>query len=208
MTIEWAAYRSVLCLDGELPFEFLKHTTLPVLAADGAANALIANGLEPSMIVGDCDSVRAELLEQYPHVCNRSQETTDFEKAFAYLKKENLLPTIIVGMSGGCLDRILSNVFIFSQTNALFLSDVLIGFALTGRKTFDWEIDTKISLFGCPSAIVTSHGLKWELNRTGLSFGGFQSCSNRIQTSPLTLEVEGKILVFVYRCKIEDAGSL
>ena len=208
MIIDWTAYRSVLCLDGELPFEFLKHATLPLIAADGAANALIANGLKPSVIVGDCDSVRTELLEQYPHVRDRSQDTTDFEKAFAYLKKENLLPTIVVGMSGGCLDRILSNVLIFSQTNALFLSDTLIGFALTGKRTFDWEVDTKVSLFGCPSAIVTSHGLKWELNRTKLTFGGFQSCSNRVQTSPLTLEVEGKILVFAYRCIVKDAGSL
>ena len=208
MIIDWTAYRSVLCLDGELPFEFLKHATLPLIAADGAANALIANGLKPSVIVGDCDSVRTELLEQYPHVCDRSQETTDFEKAFAYLKKENLLPTIVVGMSGGCLDRILSNVLIFSQTNALFLSDALLGFALTGKRTFDWETDTKISLFGCPHATVTSHGLKWELNRTELTFGGFQSCSNRVQNSPLTLEVEGKILVFVYRCTVKDAGSI
>ena len=208
MTIDWATYRSVLCLNGELPFEFLKHTTLALIAADGAANALIANGLEPSMIVGDCDSVRTELLQQYPHVRDRSQDTTDFEKAFAYLKKENLLPTIVVGMSGGCLDRILSNVLIFSQTNALFLSDTQIGFSLTGRKTFDWEVDTKVSLFGCPHAIVTSHGLKWELNCTELTFGGFQSCSNRVQTSPLTLEVEGKILVFAYRCTVKDAGSL
>ena len=208
MIVDESRYRSVLCLDGELPVEFLKQTHLPLIAADGAANTLTANGLQPSVIVGDCDSVRTELLEQYPHVCDRSQDTTDFEKAFAYLKKENLLPTIVIGMSGGCLDRILSNVFIFSQTDALFLSNTQIGFALKGRKIFDWEVDTKVSLFGCPHAIVTSHGLKWELNRTELTFGGFQSCSNRVQTSPLTLEVEGKILVFAYRCEIKDAGSL
>ncbi len=208
MTVDEGRYRSVLCLDGELPLEFLKHTSLPLIAADGAANRLVENGLEPSVIVGDCDSVRTELLQQYPHVRDVSQDTTDFEKTFSYLKKEHLLPTIVVGMSGGCLDRILSNVFIFSQTDALFLSDTLIGFVLTGRKTFDWVVDTKVSLFGCPHAIVTSQGLKWELNRTELTFGGFQSCSNRVQTSPLILEVEGKILVFVYRCEIKDAGSL
>ena len=208
MIVDEGCYRSVLCLDGELPLAFLKHTSLPLIAADGAANQLIANGLQPSEIVGDCDSVRTELLQQYPHVRDVSQDTTDFEKAFAYLKKENLLPTIIAGISGGCLDRILSNVFIFSQTNALFLSDTLVGFALTGKRTFDWEADTKVSLFGCPSAIVTSHGLKWELNRTELVFGGFQSCSNRVQTSPLTLEVEGKILVFAYRYTVKDAGNV
>lgn len=208
MIVDEGRYRSVLCLDGELPFEFLKQTRLPLIAADGAANTLVANGLKPSMIVGDCDSVRTELLQQYPHVCDVSQDTTDFEKAFAYLKKENLLPTIVVGLGGGCLDRILSNVFIFSQTNALFLSDTQIGFAMTGKRTFDWEADTKVSLFGCPHAIVTSHGLKWELDCTELSFGGFQSCSNRVQASPLTLEVEGKILVFMYRYEIKDAGSL
>lgn len=208
MIIDEGCYRSVLCLDGELPLEFLKHTSLPLIAADGAADTLIANGLQPSVIVGDCDSVREELLQRYPHVRDVLQDTTDFEKAFAYLKEKHLLPAIVVGLSGGCLDRILSNVFIFSQTNALFLSDTLIGFALTEKETFDWEIDTKVSLFGCPSAIVTSHGLKWELNRTELTFGGSQSCSNRVQTSPLTLEVEGKILVFAYRCTVKDAGSL
>ena len=208
MIVDETAYRSVLCLDGDLPFGFLKQTSLPLIAADGAANVLVENGLEPSMIIGDCDSVRSELLGQYPHFCDRSQDTTDFEKVFDYLRKSDLLPTIVTGMNGGCLDRILANLGIFSGTDALFLSDTLIGFALTGKRTFAWPIDTKVSLFGCPSGTVTSQGLKWELNRTVLIFGGFQSCSNRVQTSPIALDIEGKILVFAYRCIVKDAGNL
>ena len=208
MIVDGTRYRSVLCLDGELPLGFLKETSLPLIAADGAANTLIANDLKPSMIIGDCDSVHPELLEKYPYRRDPSQDATDFEKAFAYLRKEALLPTIIVGMGGGCLDRILVNVSVFSQTDALFLSDELIGCVLTGKKIFNWEVDMKVSILGCPSGTVTSRGLKWELNRTELSFGGFQSCSNRVRTSPVALEVEGKVLVFAYRCAVKDAGSL
>lgn len=208
MIIDFSRYRSVLCLDGELPFSFLHQTALPMIAADGAANVLVAHELKPHCIVGDLDSVEPSLLKQYPYVQDANQDTTDFEKAMCYLKQKNLLPTIVVGLSGGCCDRILTNISLWIQSNAVYVSEDLIGFPLTHQGTFDWPINAKVSLLGGPQGVVTSQGLRWELHQTTLAIGGFCSCSNRVQTSPVTLHVQGTILVFVYRNPVHDAGSL
>ncbi|MBP5190982.1 MAG: thiamine diphosphokinase [Opitutales bacterium] len=208
MILDISNYQSILCLDGELPFSFLQQTALPMVATDGAANKLVAHGLKPSCIVGDLDSVEPSLLKQYPYVRDANQDATDFEKALSYLKRKNLLPTIVVGLSGGCLDRVLTNMSIWLQSNAAYVSEDLVGFPLRQDGTFDWPINAKVSLLGGSNGVVTSQGLRWELHQTTLAFGGFCSCSNRVQSSPVTLQVQGTILVFVYRNPVHDAGSL
>ena len=63
MIVEQCKCKSVLCLDGILPFQFLKSCNLPIFAADGAANPLVAHGIIPKLIIGDLDSVKPEILQ-------------------------------------------------------------------------------------------------------------------------------------------------
>jgi thiamine pyrophosphokinase len=52
-------YKSVLCLNGELPKpSFFNKLNLPIIAADGSANYLAKNDLLPKAIVGDLELVR------------------------------------------------------------------------------------------------------------------------------------------------------
>lgn len=210
--INLKGYQSILCLNGELPEQaFFTAINLPVIAADGAANSLLARGVHPTLITGDLDSVHPEILKDHAFLHAPDQERNDYQKAMSYLKENELLPAIVVGISGGHLDHILNNINIFMETNCLLYSPPIRGFVLKERAqaNLSLPLQTKISLMGIPEVTVSSKGLKWELNDTQLSFPGKTSCFNRTLSSEITIEVhQGTALVLIYEQMIEDAGSV
>ncbi|MDR1982994.1 MAG: thiamine diphosphokinase [Holosporaceae bacterium] len=204
-----SAYKSVLCLDGNLQCDLIKKIDLPVIAVDGAANVLIKNGIEPEMIVGDLDSVDNELLHNRRHLKINSQDNTDFEKALDFVEEKSMTPSVIMGINGGCLDHILGNISIFSRTKSVAVLDGMFFMAVDNYKILHIPANTKISIFGMPGCLITSKGLKWELQNHYLSIAGKNSQSNRTVSSQVELKVSiGKALVFVYTELVLDAGSV
>jgi thiamine pyrophosphokinase len=203
-------YRSILCLNGHLPeASFFKSMNIPVIAADGAANYLLSQGIAPQLIIGDLDSVQPHLLKEHAVLHLPDQDRTDYQKAMHYLKEHQLLPSIIVGINGGHLDHILNNINLFMETECLLYAPPIQGFVIKEQASLHCSLplQTKISLIGLPKAILSSKGLKWELNNTHLSFPGPTSCFNRTHSSEIKLEVhQGAVLVLFYEEFIKDAG--
>lgn len=206
MIIDLKNYKSVICLDGDLPISFLKNTLLAIIAVDGAANTLFKNGINPDIIIGDMDSVNPDVLSKYNYLKLEDQDYTDFEKAIFYSKEKKLSPSIIIGMNGGYLDRIFMNIGVFSQTDSIFLSDEMVGMVISSEKIFQLPLMTKLSIFGIDRSIVSTRGLKWELRNAEMSFGNFCSCSNRTVSETFHIDVKGKILLFIYLKDIIDSG--
>lgn len=208
--INFKGYRSILCLNGELPDpSFFHNWSLPVIAADGAANALYDLGVFPDLITGDLDSVRPAILENHSFLHLPDQSSTDYQKAMHYLKAHDLLPAIVVGINGGYLDHILNNINIFMETNCLLYSPPIRGVVVKEKSMVNFLLpaQTKISLIGMPEVVLSSGGLKWELNQSHLSFPGKNSCFNRTLSPEIILDVhEGAVLVLIYEKSIEDAG--
>ncbi|AMP93391.1 thiamine diphosphokinase [Legionella pneumophila] len=208
--INFKDYRSILCLNGDLPApSFFHNKRLPVIAADGAANVLCNQGIFPDLITGDLDSIQPALLENHSFLHLPDQGSTDYQKAMDYLKTNDLLPAIVVGINGGYLDHILNNINIFMETNCLLYSPPIKGFVVKEKLkvNFTLPFQTKISLIGIPEVVLSSDGLKWELKRSSLSFPGKNSCFNRTQKSEISLEVhQGAALVLIYEEVMEDAG--
>ncbi|HHT0593360.1 TPA: thiamine diphosphokinase [Legionella anisa] len=207
--INLTGYQSILCLNGDLPEPSFFNRNLPIIAADGAANSLLELGIHPHLITGDLDSVRPMILENHPFLHSPDQNQSDYQKAMGYLKDNDLLPAIIVGINGGCLDHILNNMNIFMETNCLLYAPPIRGFVLHEQSRMNCVLppQTKISLMGIPNATVSSKGLQWELNSTHLSFPGKSSCFNRTQLAEIVLEAhQGSVLVLIYELMIEDAG--
>ncbi|MDR2724358.1 MAG: thiamine diphosphokinase [Holosporaceae bacterium] len=202
-------YKSILCLDGDLPCDFIKKIDFPIIAADGAANTLIKNSIEPSLIIGDLDSVDDSLLTERAHLKIENQESTDFEKALDFIRTKSLTPTIVMGIDGGYVDHILGNISIFSRTEYVAISNDMIFMSLDKSQNFDVPMNTKISIFGMPRCSVKSKGLKWELDGELLSFPGESSQSNRAIYPTVELEIlYGRAMVFIYTKVIHDAGAL
>lgn len=194
-------YRSILCLNGVLPRADFFATDLPIIAADGAANHLMQIGVTPKIVIGDLDSVLPEYLNSIPSYYHYDQNFCDFEKSLQYLEKQQLLPAIIVGVNGGYLDHVLNNVNLFLKTGCVLFAPPIYGFVFDAEQhsSLTCPLNTKISIFGIPSANITTTGLRWNLYHENLQFPGKTSCFNRTQEPEIRIDVHnGAALILVY----------
>jgi len=209
--IDLKQYKSLLCLHGDLPkASFFNQINLPIIAADGAANYLIKNNVPPAVIIGDLDSIDRKQFEQFKLVHEPDQASSDFQKSIHYLKKNNLLPSIILGINGGYIDHILNNINIVLGTNSIFFAPPIIGYVVKNQEqqVLNLPIGTKISLIGVPTAEVRTSGFKWELQNDTVSFFGVNSCFNRTTNNQATITVNnGTLLTLIYLQNIDDAGK-
>jgi thiamine pyrophosphokinase len=203
-------YRSILALHGDLPDKsFFQSVDLPIIAADGSVNLLYPIGIKPHVVLGDLDSAQSEWIQDLKVVRDLNQNQCDFEKSLHYASSFNLLPTIVVGMGGGYLDHVLNNLSIFATSKAIFYSPPLVGYVLNEKQsqTFSLPIQTKISLFGMPSAEVSSQGLKWELEHSELTLTKNTSAFNRTLTKDVQITVHsGLVYVMIYLESHDDCG--
>lgn len=203
-------YRSTLALNGEILTFPLCMKSLPVIAVDGGANQLSSLGIQPDIIIGDLDSLQLELYTKSHIIHTPNQNYCDFAKALDYLKKKELVETIILGLSGGTLDHILQNINIFLTTQSIFYAPPIVGIILQAgiQKTFSLNKNTKISLIGIPAAQITTLGLKWDLTYDNLTFPGKNSFFNRSIQNQMFIKVDkGVCLVMIYLEFIDDDGA-
>jgi thiamine pyrophosphokinase len=191
-------------LNGFLPNAEFFNVNLPIIAADGAANTLMSMNIKPEIVIGDLDSIEPRYLEQLATHYHYVQNFCDFQKALFYLQEQKLLPTIIVGLNGDCLDHVLNNINIFADADNVLYAPPIIGYMLNknSNRTFILPIDTKISLFGIPIAKASTQGLKWNLHQQQLKFPGKNSSFNRTILEEIVINVhQGKVLVLIYETK-------
>lgn len=202
------SYKSILCLNGSITeFSFLQTTKLPIIAADGAGNTLMQHGIKPDLVIGDLDSLCPAIAQDVKTKYEPCQNSSDFQKALKHLEQKDLLPTIILGMHGGFIDHILNNINIFIASNNVFYAPPVIGYVVKEEKSFSFPLNTKVSLMGIPSSVVTTQGLKWELDQSLLTFPGANSCFNRTITKTISINVhQGNVLTLFYVQEMHDAG--
>lgn len=185
-------YKSILCLNGDLPEKafFKNFPHLPIVAADGAANKLNKMGINFLVAIGDMDSINPDL--QVQKIYHADQDLCDFEKSLNYLESKNLLPSIILGMNGGEFDHVLNNtsVFMMNEHENIFYAPPLYGAKLNKHlNNIHLPVNTKVSIVGMPNAVITTHGLKWNLDKHQLKFPGFNSCLNISTSSNLQVQL-------------------
>ncbi len=75
---------------------------LPVICCDGAANRFVAEGGIPSAIIGDGDSLSAEVREKFSEVIHHvtEQETNDLTKAVNFAVSQGATDICILGATG------------------------------------------------------------------------------------------------------------
>lgn len=202
-------YRSLLCLNGELPSADFFKVDLPIVAVDGALNSLANMGIMPSLVIGDMDGANPQLLAQVPCIYTPDQNKSDFQKAMAHLAENNLLPTIVLGVGGGYLDHILNNINHLTTYKSIFYAPPIVGHVLNNEeRKFQLPIHSKLSLIAMPRAVVSTTGLKWELSKQVLQFPGENSCFNRTIAPEVHIKVkgEGTLIILLYLESIEDAA--
>jgi thiamine pyrophosphokinase len=180
---------------------------VPIIAADGAANKLLAHNIMPTYIVGDGDSVQQSTNNiTITNVIIDDQNSTDFEKCILFARGVNLLPALILGINGGEIDHILGNIQAFlkhaDNLNLYFLDTYAIGTAkenifgiklgvpLTSKKlTINMKTKSIISIIPVHNVKIQSDGLFWELNNHQFTVNGVLGIRNFNKNNVVTFDI-------------------
>lgn len=204
--------KTVILADGnypthEVPLKHLHEADL-IVCCDGAAEKLVAHGLEPGIIIGDLDSVSPDLKRRYEKILvpDADQETNDLTKAVNWCVVQGINEVVILGATGIREDHTLGNISLLADYNRSIKSTILTD---TGSfMVYDHSVTVssragqQVSLFSIdPTLTVTSSGLRYPLNNLRLN-SWWRGTLNEAKGESFRLEfAEGQIIVFMEHTK-------
>ena len=199
--------KTVILANGTFPSHLIPlarlHAADMIVCCDGAAEKLVANGLEPGIIIGDLDSVSPELRERYRNILvqDTDQETNDLTKAVNWCIAAGIGEVTIIGATGIREDHTLGNISLLadysSRIDAVMLTDTGSFRAYDRSVTIDSHPGQQVSLFSIdPLLKVTSAGLKYPLNNLTLH-SWWRGTLNESEGDSFSLEfVSGQLILF------------
>ena len=153
--------------------------SLPVIAADGGAHAVLASGRRPDMVIGDMDS-GADLPEDIRRLHLTGQDDTDFEKCL-----QRILAPLVIGF--GFLDARLDHTLAAIHALAAVPHDrpiLLVGttdmvLRLRGDIAFPASAGDRVSIWPLGrQKFHRSSGLAWPLDSLDMAPGRMIGTSN------------------------------
>ncbi len=101
---------------GEIPLLFLQHARY-IVCCDGALDKLLSIGVQPNVVIGDCDSLSVEARAKFKDIIieDPDEECNDLQKALKYCLKQHLGPVAVLGASGLRDDHQLANLSILNM---------------------------------------------------------------------------------------------
>ncbi len=100
----------------DVPLRILRESSF-VACCDGAANAFVADGGVPDVIVGDGDSLSEDNRVRFGHLLHQldEQDYNDLTKTVNYLASLGKHRIAIVGATGKCEDHTLGNISLLME---------------------------------------------------------------------------------------------
>lgn len=148
-----------------------------IVCCDGAAALLAEYGLEPTVVIGDLDSLPQQWKDLYAdrlvHV--REQETNDLSKAFRYCMAHGWRNIVILGATGKREDHTLGNLSLLADYAAQADSVKAVtnyGVFFTAAKSGEFASipGQQISIIALQGGTeVTSSGLKYPMEKLKLT---------------------------------------
>ena len=204
-TMNNTLFDAVIVANGEYPqaqepLDIL-HNARYVACCDGGANAYIAHGHTPDIIIGDGDSLSRENAEKHGHRLLRitEQETNDQTKAVKYLMSKGCKRIAILAATGKREDHTLGNISLlmeYARAGATVRSYTNYGVFIpcNGNCTLPATPGQQISIIN-----FTAKGLKG----TGLRYpiydftNWWQGTLNECTGDSFSIEAEGEYLLFI-----------
>ncbi len=155
---------------GAAPLEALRLAD-KIVCCDGAADKLVASGIEPSWIVGDLDSLNVDTRERYRKRLVRvmDRHTNDLAKAFRFCVRKGWRDIVILGATGLREDHTLSNLSLlvdFAREASVFmLTDTGCFTPVLTSTQFPAHAGQQVSIFSFDQQVsVYAEGLKYPLD--------------------------------------------
>lgn len=163
-----------------------------LVAADGGANLLADMGHAPAAIIGDIDSLRADLQHTLKDSIHRieEQDSTDFDKCLTRIDAPIVLA---LGFAGARLDHTLaamSSLVRFGSSRVVMLSEHDICFLAPPCLTLPTVAGQRVSLFPMGRCSGRSSGLFWPIDGLDFTPAGVIGTSNRAVSAQTTLEFD------------------
>lgn len=180
-----------------------------IVAADGAADLLLCEGITPSVLIGDFDTASEiavlELERNGTHIerLPEHKNMTDTEAAVDYVLDAGADDITILGALGSRADHTLSNIGmllrayqrgaacrIIDETNELIVA--------SGEYVLKGVPEQTISILPLTGDLtVTASGLEYPLQKLSLPFGSSRGVSNRMKGRTARLSISGGIALII-----------
>jgi len=176
------------------------------IAADSGLHHAVALGIVPDLVVGDLDSADPAVVDQataqgaevlrWPS----AKAETDLELAMAVAVERGATGLTIVGALGGRVDHLLANVALAASARwADAEVDLVDGTAMIsvvrGRRALSADVGATVTLLAMGGiAIVTTEGMRWDLDRHRLVPGTSLGVSNEVVGSPAVTAESGVVV--------------
>ena len=178
-----------------------------LLAADGGANHLAGLGLRPQVIVGDMDSIAANLWPGDEQIVRISHSTdkdrSDAELAVEYAVQQGCQQVTLVAALGGRLDHALANVALVAEhPGHVTIADghaTLVAVDRSSKCVLHGPRGTVVSLipYGPSATGVRTAGLKYSLRDQSLANTTHGLSNELVEGHGCVCVSEGVLLVYV-----------
>lgn len=180
-----------------------------IACCDSAAETLAASGREPGLVVGDLDSISAEIKQRYADrivVCS-GQDDNDLTKTFHEVLRLHPSVIHILGATGRREDHTLGNISLladYQKEAPLCQLDMVSDWgrfvAASGQRTFASVPGQEVSIFAFDNSLrMSATGLKYPLE--GVIFDSLWKASLNVATDgSFTLTPSNEALYLVYLC--------
>ena len=182
-----------------------------VIAADAGAHLADEVGIGIDVLVGDNDSIAADLLKTLRRSSTRIEEhpkgkdQTDLDLAIEVACRRGASDIIVAGGGGGRLDHLLGNAAVIAGRTDCSITWVLaeeLAYPVHDYRTIEVDPGITVSVLpiGDDARGVTLIGLKWPLTNTDLTNSSSLGISNIALHTSITVSVtRGTVLVIVDR---------
>lgn len=178
-----------------------------LVAADGGVLHCLPKGILPFRIIGDFDSLPADILASLPDenlLRITEQDSTDFDKALRHIEA----PLVVgVGFSGARIDHQLAcyNALLrHPNRRCVLISDTDIVFLCPPELQLDLEDGQRFSIFPMGSVQGTSKGLRWPIDGLHFAPDGQIGTSNEV-VGPVTITADSaKMLLILPRTCLDQ----
>ena len=201
-------YDTIIVANGEPPAHpealRLLREARTVVCCDGAVSGLVALGVEPTVIVGDGDSITPELAARFAdRLCpDGSEDYNDLTKAVNYCEQRGVRRFAILGGGGRREDHLLGNISLLvgysRKFDVVMVTNYGIFTPIHKTTTFACRVGQPVSVFSfTPETRITYHNLRYpvSLRRFAQLWEGTLNVTEA-ETFAIELHDEGDVVIY------------
>lgn len=196
---------TVIIANGEFPthkypLDCIKNASY-IICLDGALETALANNITPNRVVGDFDSISDTLKQQYARMMElvTEQDTNDLTKAVNFCIKKEFKNIKIVAATGKREDHTLGNISLLMEymenVEVEMITDYGIFNPIASTTDFESVEGQQVSIFNIDNSPITSHNLKYPLNKLVLD-NLWKGTLNESMGISFTIETTGRTIVY------------